>query len=121
MPISILLVDDDYDIQQAIFRYLVIKRNDITVELASSAEEALGKLGHNHYDLIITDNRMYKMSGIALLKIVREHYPDIKRIMFSGDIEIDIYKEASKLSHKYISKPCNISDLLIEIDSLFQK
>lgn len=121
MAISILLVDDDYDIQHAILRFLTIKRNDITVELASSAEEALAKLDRNHFDLLITDNRMHKMSGIALLKIVKENYPDIKRIMFSGDIEMDIYEEASQLSHKYISKPCSISDLLTEIDSLFQK
>lgn len=119
MQISILFVDDDKNFQEALNRFLIMDNSDISFDLAISAEEALKKLEEKKYDVIVSDHKMDKITGLTLLSIVREKYPLMKRLMLSGQVHSSVFEEAEKLAHKYISKPCDLEFVISEIKSLF--
>ena len=79
MSKSILLIDDD-----AYFRDFyggALQKAGFTVAAAENGEEALEKLKHNTYDLLVVDLVMPLMSGSAFLKAVKGH--KIPRIVLS--------------------------------------
>ena len=59
---SILVVDDDREIAQAIQIYLV--QEDMQVDLAFDGQQALSMLAENCYDLLIMDIMMPRLNGI---------------------------------------------------------
>lgn len=120
MTISILFVDDDKNFQDALNRFLIMENDDIIFDLAISAEDALKKLEEKKYDVIVSDHKMDKITGLTLLSIVRDRYPEMKRLMLSGQIHNSVFEEAEKLAHKYLSKPCDLLYVIAEIKSLFK-
>ena len=65
---EVLIVDDDSDICQLLSRWFVAEGDRIT--RAESAEMALNLLAGKKCDLVVSDVRMPRMSGIDLLKAV---------------------------------------------------
>ncbi|MGC9942798.1 MAG: response regulator, partial [Verrucomicrobiota bacterium] len=65
----ILVVDDNHDTRQLCVNLLV----DFGYEVEAAADGAAGweAIQINHYDLIVTDNKMPKMTGIEMLKKIR--------------------------------------------------
>ncbi len=81
--IKILYVDDETDLLE-VGKLFLEKPNEIQVEVAPSAEEALDKLQEGGYDAIISDYQMPVMNGIAFLKRLRAEDNDIPFILFTG-------------------------------------
>ena len=75
----ILVVDDEPAITIALAKKL--RRDGYECLTASSGREALGCLGAEHLDLVITDVRMPGMSGIELLRQVKLHDSNISVIV----------------------------------------
>jgi two-component system, response regulator FlrC len=73
MPLSILVVDDDAAMREAVRRVLVRSGHRATV--AASGEEALALLASTPADVVITDLRMPGMSGTDLVREVRRMSP----------------------------------------------
>ena len=98
---KILLVDDD-EVVQITFEHLLAE-NGYTVDTAESGEEAFEKLNKDSsYDLVITDLRMYGITGVDVLKKAREVKANICLMVMSGfGDESPLFKEAMEL------KPCS--------------
>jgi DNA-binding NtrC family response regulator len=79
MTTSVLLVDDDLGVLQALMRRM--HKEPFQVRTATSAEEALGILSRSPIDLIVSDMNMPGMTGLELLAVVAKKYPDCIRIM----------------------------------------
>lgn len=79
---SVLFVDDESHILAAIRRAVIDEPFDAL--FAGSAHEALKILEERSVSVIVTDMRMPVMDGLTLLKIVRERYPRIIRMVLSG-------------------------------------
>ncbi|MBP9044120.1 MAG: response regulator [Spirochaetes bacterium] len=118
MTISVLFVDDDKSLLDGIKRVATIENEDMVVDTATSAEEALKLLESKKYDVVVSDQRMPGMEGLTLLSLIRVKYPDIKRIMLSAQVNEDVYKSAETVAHRYIAKPCDFDIILKEIESL---
>ena len=71
MKRMILIVDDEEPILFVLHKALVRLENDIGVETAGTAEEALEKIREGSFDLIITDLIMPDMSGIEFTEQIR--------------------------------------------------
>jgi len=78
---TVLLVDDEIRSLEALQRTL---EDDFTLFTASSADEALAILESEFIQVIVTDQRMPDMTGVALLRRVRERHPQVVRIILSG-------------------------------------
>ncbi len=64
------------------------------------------------FDLVITDLMMPKSSGLELLQIVRDHYPELEVIMITGYASIESAVKATKLGAvAYLPKPFTPDEL----------
>jgi PAS domain S-box-containing protein len=81
--IKILLVDDQPAFLE-ITRIFLEKEGTISVDTAESAEDALGMLGRNRYDAIVSDYEMTGMDGIAFLTEFKKLGIDKPFIIFTG-------------------------------------
>jgi len=111
---KILVVDDDNLIKD--FLKESLSRQKHKVDLASSGEEALDKIKRGEYDIILSDIRMPKMSGMELLKATRKFSPEAKIMLMTAYGTIDNAVEAMKLgAFDYITKPFSADDIEIKI------
>jgi two-component system response regulator HupR/HoxA len=75
---TVLLVDDELRSLEAMRRTL---DEDFDILTADGADEALRQLGRRPVDVILCDQRMPGTNGVALLREVRERWPDTVRII----------------------------------------
>ena len=114
----LLLVDDDLMIQK--FGAKLFEDFGFQVAVAASVDEALGIFQgqESQFQLIVTDFRMPKKSGVELVKSIRPHW-DLPIILSTGDSNLqlpDNLKEigVSKIIHKPFSKE-ELKEALTEI------
>ena len=101
---SILYVDDEED---NLITFKSVFRRDFQVYTAISGQEALEQLTYNQVDILVTDQRMPKMTGVDLLRKVFEKYPGIFRVVLTGFSDVDDIIDAINIGkvHAYLSKP----------------
>jgi len=104
--IRILFVDDEADVLEAMRRTLRERRNEWTMEFASSGMLALEMLAKTPVDVIVTDMRMPGMDGWELLAEVRRLYPQTVRLVLSGHADARSIMRAVGTAHQYLAKPC---------------
>jgi PAS domain S-box-containing protein len=83
-PIRVLHVDDDPDVADLTATFLAREVDAITVETATSADEGLDRIRTGSFDCVVSDHEMPGMDGIELLEAVREEYPDLPFILYTG-------------------------------------
>lgn len=109
----IILVDDEEEVRQSIIRKIDWKSAGFcVVGDAENGQEALEKVEALEPDLILTDIRMPYMDGLSLAERVRQKYPSVKIVIFSGYDDFEYAKQAIKLNvTEYILKPVNVEEL----------
>ncbi|MCD6161937.1 MAG: response regulator [candidate division Zixibacteria bacterium] len=112
---TVLLVDDEEGILKALRRLL--KNLDADIITANNGIEALEVLKNNQISLIISDQRMPKMTGVELLHHSQDISPDSIRILLTGyaDIEATIEAINSGAIRYYFNKPWDDEILLSRI------
>lgn len=111
----IMLVDDEEEVRKAIIRNMDWEELGFTVVGdAENGEDALEKLEQLEPDVVITDIRMPYMDGLTLTARIREKYPSMKILIFSGYDDFEYAKQAIKLNvAEYILKPVNSEELSV--------
>lgn len=101
----VLFVDDEKNILSALRRGL-FKENYLKF-FAISGEEALKIMESEEIDVIVTDMKMPVMNGLELLKIVKEEYPGVIKIVLSGYTQLpQILATINQVEiFKFITKP----------------
>ena len=79
---KVLLVDDDPSILEILRDMMAIFGHDSVT--ANDGVEAIEKLKHDFFDLVLTDMKMPKMDGMELLKHINSKYPGIKVMVVTG-------------------------------------
>jgi len=112
---SILLVDDEPAVSRSLARCL--KREDYRVYTANSGMDALKVLQRQSINVVISDQRMPKMTGSQLFTFVKNRYPETIRIILSGYSDFGALTEAINQGgiHKFLPKPWNNQILRTEI------
>ena len=113
----VLVVDDEASNRELIADMLASEGYDVVT--AQDGLDALNKLAEPLPDVIISDLKMPRMSGVEFLAVVRRRYPDLPLIAISGEFEgndvpqgvpADAYLEKGSFSfHQLRTK---ITDLL---------
>ena len=120
MDHAVLIVDDEPKIYHALRRAL--HREPYDILYASGGEEALRMLGERQVDVIVADQNMPAMQGSVLLARVRQQYPDIVRMMLTGDARLETVMAAVNKGeiYRFFTKPCNEAELIISIRDALQ-
>jgi len=109
MP-KLLIVDDESDIRE--FARNFFKKRKIDVLVASGGRQALDLIAQDKPDLVLLDVRMEEMTGIEVLRELRQGNPSAKVIMVSGVEDEDTINEANALGViGYIHKPFILEEL----------
>jgi two-component system response regulator (stage 0 sporulation protein F) len=82
MAYKVLVVDDEAPVRD-LFHDL-LKKEECSVKSVSSGEEALDMLGNEDFDVLLLDIKLTGMSGLEVLKKVKEVKPDLIVIMITG-------------------------------------
>ena len=108
---NILVVDDSEAVCKALRDVLTV--SGYAVRTAPSGERALQIMETAQMDLIITDLKMSGMSGIQLLKKVKEKSPSLPVIILTGFGDMDSVIEAMRSGvADYLKKPFSINEVL---------
>jgi len=112
---SILYVDDD-EILLRVNKIYLEKNGDYSVDIATSADEALGMIAAADYDLILSDYQMPRMDGIEFLKEVRVRHGNLPFILFTGKGREEVVMEALNNGVDfYVQKGPDLKGMLAEL------
>lgn len=116
---NILFVDDERIIREGMCKIIDWDKVHCTkLVIAENADRALLELDKDKFDLIITDIRMQKMSGIEFAKIVKNRFPGIKTIILSAHENFSYARDAIEAGViKYLLKPVKpveLEDAILE-------
>lgn len=110
----ILVVDDDADTLVALRGTLEGRLENSRIETCASGEEALEKLSHHDYDVVLSDIRMPGMNGLALLGRIRASHPILPVLLISGDSTVAGTQVAIKSeAFAFLQKPIDRDQLTI--------
>lgn len=120
MKHTILCVDDEADNVDALERLF---RTKYKVLKATSGADAIKILDKNRVTLIISDQRMPKMTGVEFLTKSLSTHPDAIRILLTGYADIEVVIEAinSGQIYRYVNKPWDPVDLVNTIDKAVER
>jgi len=92
--IRVLHVDDDPDFAEMTAAFLRRANDRLSVETVASADEGLARLDDDPPDCVVSDYNMPGMDGIDFLTAVRERYPDLPFVLFTGKGSEDVASDA---------------------------
>lgn len=112
----ILFVDDEPRVLDGLRRMLRPQRNEWDMAFALGGEAALDHLGAHEIDVIVCDMRMPKVDGLTVLRYVREHAPQVIRIVLSGQTDLAVMSRSVHIAHQFLAKPCEPATLKSAIE-----
>jgi len=116
---KILVVDDELVMRESLADWLKLDGHD--VQKAASAEMALDLLKDTRFDILLVDIKIEGMSGLELLKKVKESDPDVSVVMITAYGSVSTAIEAMKNgAYDYLLKPFDPEELGILIDKIIR-
>lgn len=117
--IHILYIDDEIHNLNA---FKASFRRIYTVQTAESAEDAYKLLEDHEFHIIISDQRMPRMTGIEFFESILHKYPEPIRILLTGYADINAVIDAINKGqvYKYFSKPWNDEELRHNIEKAYE-
>ena len=107
---KILIVDDELGPRQALNMLL---KETYSVTIAPDVAAAREILSVENFDVVITDLRMPRESGIELLRFTHAHHRDVQVIILTGYGELDTAVKAVELgAFAYLEKPFDTNEML---------
>ena len=118
--ISILVVDDELVIRESLHGWL--KKSGYKVDTAEGGSAALAMLEKTPYDLLFLDIMMPVMSGIEVLEVVKEDYPQTLVVMITAYGSVETAVKAMKMGAiDYLMKPFDPDQLSLLTEKLMQQ
>lgn len=107
---TLLVVDDETDVCDSVHDLL---RRHFNVLRARNAEEGFRLLQDNDVHIIMTDQRMPKVTGVELLARVRTRHPHAVRMLFTGYADLESVIQAINHGHifRFLKKPWQPEEL----------
>src|ERR1700712_4454108 len=118
--ISILLVEDEENLQEAL--KLNLELEDYEVTSAYDGVEAIKAVQQEHFDLMILDVMLPELDGISVCESIRLQNNDIPILILSArNSSADRVLGLKKGADDYLTKPFNLEELLLRVDKLIDK
>ncbi len=115
----LLIVDDELIMRESLAGWL--QRDGHEVVTAASGEEALIKIKETRFDILLVDIKMEGISGLEVLKNVKESDPDTAVVMITAYGSIQTAIEAIKKgAYDYLLKPFDPNELGVLIEKILE-
>jgi DNA-binding NtrC family response regulator len=119
-PARILLIDDEQPSREALT--LLLRGGGHRVDGAATGAEALTLFREERFDIIISDLMLPDVSGIDILRVVKEEAPLTEVILITGHASAETAVSAMKQgAFDYITKPVSVDELKIIIGKALEK
>ncbi len=110
-----LVVDDEADVRLGL--RLLVESSGAEVRDAESGERALEVLGRWTPHVVLTDLAMGAVSGMDVLRHLREQRPEVKVLVITGYGTIELAVEAMRLgAANFLVKPFDNQEILAEVE-----
>jgi len=103
----ILFVDDDASVLAGLRNSLRGRRTEWECIFAHGPEIALKELEGAAFDVVVSDMRMPKIDGAAVLGAAKRWQPKAVRMILSGQTETDSVMKSVFVAHVFLAKPCD--------------
>lgn len=116
---KILWADDEIDMLRPHILYLTGKGYE--VRGVTNGEDALQKAGEERFDVVLLDEMMPGMGGLATLEAIKARHPQLPVIMITKSEEENLMNMAlGRQIADYLTKPVNPSQILLAIKKVFE-
>jgi two-component system, NtrC family, response regulator PilR len=121
MPdIRVLVVDDEQSMRDLLA--IMLRQAGYQVSVADGGETAIEALKAESFDLILTDLRMRKVDGLAVLKAARELSPRTVVLVVTAYASTETAVEAMKLgAYDYVTKPFKLDELKVTVANALER
>lgn len=107
----ILVVDDEEVVRLSHIRTLASIH--CNVEVVHDGNEALRAMAQRPADVVLLDLRMPGMDGMAVLKAIKQQWPETEVVIITGYPTVETAKEAVRLgAYDYLAKPVGPDDVI---------
>ncbi len=114
MKSRILVVDDEESIRE--FLEIMLKKEGYEVSTAEDGQKAKEMLLKKSFDMVISDLQMPNVTGIELLKYVKDSYPETVFMLITAFGTTETAVEAMKMgAYDYVTKPFKIDEVRMNI------
>jgi len=111
------VIDDESEIVDQIKEYF--ESEGFSVETAETGQDGIDYAKREHPDLMILDMKLPDMSGLQVLKMVKQLSPLTKVITMTGYIDQIMFDQAEELGRDtFLQKPFDLETLKKEVDRL---
>lgn len=117
--INVLFIDDEKD---NLTSFKATFRRNFNITTVDSADEGLKVLEKQIIHVILSDQRMPKITGIEFFESIQTIYPDPIRILITGYTDINAVIDAINRGqvYKYLTKPWNEEDVKIYVEKAYE-
>ncbi len=117
--IRVLLIDDEAGYVDVLANRMIRRGLDVTK--AYSGSEAIQILRGNDFDVAVLDLKMEDMDGIEVLKVLKKMDPNLMVLMLTGHGSETAAREGMAFgAFDYLTKPCELQELLAKIHEACQ-
>ena len=118
--LAVLLAEDDALVRHTVRDALTAAGHQ--VQAVSDGEAALSRLAETHFDVIVSDVWMPKLSGLGLFQSLKGHARDTAMILITAHGSVDDAVESLKSGvDDYMTKPFDIGELIIRVERLGER
>ena len=117
---KILITDDEPAVCEILSRWLMAE--GYTCATAFSGEQAIRLLGNEDFRLVVSDVLMPGLSGLDLLDLVRNRFPETAVILVTGVDDKETALSAVQLgAYGYVIKPFKKNEILINVSNALER
>jgi CheY-like chemotaxis protein len=114
--LTALVVDDEPSIRLLLDR--VLQRAGYKVTIAADGNQAVERLRHGVFDVVLTDKNMPGLDGVDVARYARQALPDACIVLITGYANPQSAEDSSGVVDAYLTKPFKIQELEMEIAAL---
>jgi len=118
--VKILVVEDDRTVGQYVRRGL--EEHGYHADLVADGLEALRQVSGQHYDLVVLDLRLPGMTGLELLRTLRDRGQTVPILVLTAQDAVDFKVQALRAgADDYVTKPFSFEELLARVEALSRR
>lgn len=115
----ILIVNDGSDIVMELKELMTSMRPDWEYMILRRAVDAVRVIGEHDFNVVICDAKHKSKEGKSIQSLIKDKYPEVIRIIVTGERDKDILLQTSEYAHQLLAKPFNINSLIAKIEKTF--